>query len=207
MAGKRSTSSCALWHLGCTTSIFTRRIVMAGLSNSQWRHHNGRKGTFCRKHAELDEFVNLLGPRLRFLMMVRNPVDMLRSMHGIEWFRENNEAARSLGCYADVLEEWRKATPEHEIKVVSSEDMFSHPSHFFADLFQWIGVPNPPQEIYNTLGDIGRRRFAQRQKKWVKHGQACGPPNLLQHPKPQKNRGNWTISSEKRTVFPIFVKF
>eukprot|EP00971_Amphidinium_carterae_P048398 954062-Amphidinium_carterae.1 len=141
-------------------------FAMALNSSSQWRQRNGHRSTFCRKPKELGDFVNLLGPRLRFLMMLRNPVDMVKSMHGIEWFRENIEAARNLGCYVDVLEAWRKAVPGHEIKVVSTEDMFSETLDFFADLFQWIGVPNPPLEIYD-LGNkgLGRRRFTEKQTK------------------------------------------
>eukprot|EP00971_Amphidinium_carterae_P232484 4613787-Amphidinium_carterae.1 len=42
--------------------------------------------------------------------------------------------------------------------------MFSDPSHFFADLFQWIGVPIPPQKFYDPAFVSGRRRYAEKLK-------------------------------------------
>eukprot|EP00971_Amphidinium_carterae_P302605 6012795-Amphidinium_carterae.1 len=55
------------------------------------------------------------------------------------------------GCYAEVIEAWRKSYPKYELHVASSEDMFHEPKTFFEDVFTWIGVHNLPAEFYDNL--------------------------------------------------------
>jgi len=156
---------------GTTVSFDMTPQYFAMLLNRShpWFDHVGR--STCRQTPNQEEalknYMKAMRPDLKFLFIVRNPVDYLKSIYEMQRVLNPKywDDMQRFGCYAEVLEAWRGAYPKHEIKVFSAEDLFGDPVSYFADVFQWLGVDNLPQSYYDQRYQASGRRRSSNQAK------------------------------------------
>lgn len=132
-------------------------------------------------HSELTDPVEraktieeVFGSAVLFIMMVRDPVDVLKSREGYSTHDELVEFNKP--CESKALESWLSAFPRDRFLFLDSEDFFRSPQDTLNRVFEFAGVaPFTLQPI--TESDSGRRRSSRTVEPEVRRAFHQKPSN------------------------------
>lgn len=99
-----------------------------------------------------------LGADVKFLIMLRNPVDFLNSLP-THWY---NKVMKSNGhCYVNSVRRWMKVFPRDQFMIIKMEDYIANQQLTLHEIFQFVGVSDMA-----VSGDqeSGRRRGKRASK-------------------------------------------
>mmetsp|Transcript_13342 Transcript_13342/g.30426 ORF Transcript_13342/g.30426 Transcript_13342/m.30426 type:complete len:347 (-) Transcript_13342:59-1099(-) len=114
-----------------------------------------------RGREGIQRIVELFPPDLQVLVIVRDPVDQMRSDHN--WTMSEITAHRQGGCWARWIAPWVEILGVDRIKVLDFNEMTDPEKfrQFMEDLYSWLRVPRMPDSFFKRLlkqEPAGRRR-------------------------------------------------
>jgi len=116
----------------------------------------------------------LLGPDLRLLYIVRNPIDRMLShhYHNLAWGQDRRDADQAIrdnpeytefSCYAHQIEPWLQAFPRQQLRVVRFEDYTAGRDAGTRELFEFLGLAPPPRRHdHDAVHNRGDERVVHR---------------------------------------------
>lgn len=81
---------------------------------------------------------DMLGPNLRIVVLIRDPVDHLLSVYGRNALFSDKLSWRT--CYADSLENWIKVFGRDSLLVLKSESFFTDPEETLKSIYEFLDV-------------------------------------------------------------------
>mmetsp|Transcript_136791 Transcript_136791/g.332497 ORF Transcript_136791/g.332497 Transcript_136791/m.332497 type:complete len:162 (-) Transcript_136791:25-510(-) len=104
----------------------------------------------------------VLGPDVKMIMTIRDPVDWLDSFTHVLSLAIGSgfeEAVFQLSCMADSLEAWLQIFPAEQFLFICAEDFFHNETATMQRVFDFIGVPPPLQaQPHVHLNPHGHRK-------------------------------------------------
>lgn len=98
-------------------------------------------------------------PDVRFLMMTRDPLDVVASWRRSSrtwapWMstRRVGSVARTVGEYLAAVERARRNLTDDEVMVVSYEALFDDPAHWLSKTFRFLGIDQSGFDLNTMIG-------------------------------------------------------
>lgn len=140
---------------------FDATPIMMYLGNPEARPHLLSK--YPASHA-VESIKQELGPNVKIIVMLRDPVDNLISLYGPNYFlthSNSNSSKHWRTCYADSLAKWVKVFGRSQVLFLKSEDYFADSQAVLDTIFHFVDVPRKPYSNAE-LKPHGRRRSGKR---------------------------------------------
>ena len=173
-------------------------------SNATVRHHVlGEASVFYLYSRTALGNIHAFNPDAKLIAMLRNPVDMVYSMHSQAlystdedepdfmqaWALQDERLARghlprncrtpailqyrSLGCYSEQVERMLSIFPEEQVKIILFDDFKRDTKAVYEDMLMFLGVPSDGRERFEVINANKRLRF------WWLSNFLNNPPSIV----------------------------